>query len=176
MIDKKIHLINVRLSFPSLFKKSCFNGEEGKFQATFLLNKETQKKQIDMLKDLIGSAIIDSKLKITSDKICLKDGDTIDYAGYAGHMAFKATSNGRPTLIGRDKSALAEEDCIIYAGCYVNAVVGLWIQNNSYGRRINANLHGVQFVKDGESFGVINQDVTDDFDELPEEGSDDYLK
>ena len=36
----KVTLKNVRLSFPSLFARSVFDGKEGKFEATFLLNKE----------------------------------------------------------------------------------------------------------------------------------------
>jgi hypothetical protein len=36
----KIKLQNVRLSFPSLFQKAVFEGKEGKFEATFLLDKE----------------------------------------------------------------------------------------------------------------------------------------
>jgi hypothetical protein len=55
-------------------------------------------------------------------------------------------------IIDRDKSPLAEEDNRIYAGCYVNAIFSLWAQNNQYGKRINAQLDGVQFAKDGEPF------------------------
>ena len=49
----KIQLKNVRLSFPSIFKRSEFNGEQGKFEATFLLNKETQSDQIAVIQNAI---------------------------------------------------------------------------------------------------------------------------
>ena len=37
----KMQLKNVRLSFPAIWKKAVFDGAETKFEATFLLNKET---------------------------------------------------------------------------------------------------------------------------------------
>lgn len=165
----KIQLKNVRLSFPSIFKRSDFNGEQGKFEATFLLNKETQSDQIEKLEAAIEQAIKDAKIKVPSDKRCLKDGDDFEYDGYEGHMAFKASSNKRPTVIDRDKTPLAEDDGRPYAGCYVNAIVDIWVQNNSYGKRANGNLFGIQFVKDGEPFGSGDVDVTDDFDEVDDD-------
>lgn len=169
----KIKLNNVRISFPSLFRKATFSGEETKFEGTFLLDKQEQTDQIEKIEAAI-EALIKDKLKGTklkADKICLKDGDDIDYAGYAGNMSIKASSAKRPLVLDRDRSPLSEEDGRIYAGCYVNAVVELWAQNNTYGKRINANLLGVQFVKDGEPFAdgvaasVNDFDVFDDVDE-----------
>ena len=165
----KIQLKNVRLSFPSIFKRSDFNGQEGKFEATFLLNKETQADQIAMLEKAIDSAIAEAKVKVPSDKRCFKDGDDFDYAGYEGHMAFKASTNRRPTVIDRDKTPLAEDDGKPYAGCYVNAIVDIWIQDNNFGRRANGNLFGIQFVKDGDAFGAGDVDVTDEFDAFDDE-------
>lgn len=160
----KIQLKNVRLSFPSIFKRSEFNGQQGKFEATFLLNKETQADQIKMLEDRIQAVMAEAKMKVSPDKVCMKDGDFIDYDGYAGHVSVKASTNRRPTIIDRDKSPLAEEDGKPYAGCYVNAIIDFWPQNNSYGKRINANLFGIQFYKDGDAFGAGDTDVTEDFD------------
>ena len=164
----KIKLTNARLSFPAIFNKSNFNGEEGKFEATFLLNKETQKDQISMLQKAITKEADENELNVNENKICLKDGDSVSYDGYSGHMAIKATSNKRPTIINRDKTQLAEEDNVVYAGCYVNAVIALWPQNNKFGQRVNANLFGIQFAKDGDAFGV-DMDVTDEFDEIASE-------
>lgn len=165
----KIQLKNVRLSFPSIFKRSEFNGEQGKFEATFLLNKETQSDQIAAIEKAIDAAIAEAKIKVPSDKRCLKDGDDFEYDGYAGHMAFKASTNRRPTIIDRDKTPLAEDDGKPYAGCYVNAIIDIWVQNNNFGKRANSNLFGIQFVKDGEAFGAGDTDVTDEFDSFDDE-------
>ena len=165
----KIQLKNVRLSFPSIFKRAEFNGEQGKFEATFLLDKVKDADQILKLQAAIDLAIKDAKIKVAPDKMCLKDGDFIEYDGYAGMMAFKASSNKRPTVIDRDKTQLAEDDGKPYAGCYVNAIVDIWIQSNSYGKRANANLYGIQFVKEGTPFGAGDIDVSDEFDAFDDE-------
>ena len=162
----KIKLNNVRLSFPSVFRKAVFNGEETKFEATLLIDKESQadliakiQKGVDekIKNDLKGS-------KLGAERICFKDGDNIEYDGYAGHMSIKASNNKRPMVIDKDKTPLTEDDNRIYAGCYVNAIIELWAQNNSYGKRINANLLGLQFAKDGEPFGDGVGATADDFD------------
>ena len=166
MSNYKIKLNNVRLSFPSIFNKSEFNGQVGKFEATFLMNKESQAKMITDVEAQIALIQKDNKAKVSPDKICLKDGEFVDYDGYAGCMSIKAGSNRRPTVLGRDKAPVVEDDNIVYAGCYVNAVVELWFQDNSYGKRVNCNLLGIQFAKDGDTFGAGDTDVSDDFDTI----------
>jgi hypothetical protein len=170
----KILLSNVRLSFPSLFRKAVFNGDETKFEATFLINKATQGPKIKDIKAAIDAAIKDGLkgAKLPPDKICLKDGDDIDYAGYAGHMSLKASSTKRPMVLDRDKSPLTEADNKLYAGCYVNASLELWVQNNQYGKRINCNLLGVQFMKDGEPFADGVKGSLDDFEAFADEEND----
>ena len=163
----KIHLKNVRLSFPSLFRKATFQGDETKFEATFLIPKEdTLTKQL--LDSAIAAAVADAKIKMPKeDKLCLKDGDACEYDGYADHWSLKAAANKRPTVIDRDRTPLIEEDGKPYAGCYVNAIVDIWIMNHQkFGKRVLCNLYGVQFLKDGEPFGAGDVDVTEEFDDL----------
>ena len=169
-----IKLKNVRLSFPSLFKRASFDGQEGKFEATFLLNKETHAETIKEIEAAIKEKItVDLKgAKLGADKICLKDGDNIEYDGYAGHFSIKGSNSKRPMVIDRDKTPLTEDDNKIYAGCYVNAIIELWAQNNSYGKRINANLLGVQFFADGEPFGDGVKASADDFDAFGDDDGD----
>ncbi|MDQ9777799.1 DUF2815 family protein, partial [Acinetobacter baumannii] len=42
----------------------------------------------------------------------------------------------------------------------------LWCQDNNYGKRINASLRGVQFLKDGEAFAGGGIASEDDFEDL----------
>lgn len=171
----KIKLPNVRLSFPSLFRKAVFSGTETKFEATFLIRKEGNEELIEKINSAIAEKIKNDLkgAKLPADKICFKDGDDIEYDGYAGHMSIKASNSKRPMIIDRDKSPLTEEDNRIYAGCYVNAIIELWAQNNQFGKRINANLLGVQFSKDGEPFGDGVGASADDFD-FVEDSDDDF--
>jgi hypothetical protein len=161
----KIYLNNVRLSFPKIFNKATFEGKETKFEATLLIPKsDTATKAV--LDEAIKSLLAEAKMKVGADKICLKDGDDSDYDGYEGNWSLKASNSKRPTLVNKDKTPIVEEDNILYAGCYVNAIIDLWAQNNGYGKRVNANLLGIQFVKDGDSFEGSKVADEDDFDDL----------
>lgn len=164
-----IKIKNARLSFPSLFKKSVFNGVEGKYEATLLFPK-SDTKTYDAIMEAVEAIKKENKnAKVGDDKLCIKDGDNIEYDGYEGMWAVKAGNNTRPLVINRDRSPLAEDDNIVYAGCYVNASIDLWFQNNQFGKRVNANLLGIQFVKDGEPFGDGKVASLDDFDEIDED-------
>jgi len=173
----KIHLKNVRLSFPSLFKKATFEGVETKYEATFLISKEDVKTK-KILDNEIQKMIKESKIKFLEDNICLRDGNKKmtkegePYDGYPGHWSLKASNEKRPTIINRDKTPLTEEDEALYAGCYVNVIVDFWIQTKR-ANRVNANLHGVQFFKDGEPFGSGAIDVVNEFDDLKDDLEDD---
>lgn len=169
---KRIHLKNVRLSFPSVFKKSVYDGKEGKFEATFLIPKSNKelKKQLDTA---IAKYIAEAKIKIAPDKLCLKDGDEIEYDGYADHWALKASNAKRPTVLNREGTPITDEDGIIYAGCWVYAIIDFWVQNNKYGKRLNANLYGIKFFKDDAPFGAGPIDVSDDFDDFDDIDEDD---
>lgn len=151
----KVKIPSARLSFPSLFQMASFGGEStGKYEATFILDKKDHAKTISEIEAVIAKLQKEElKGKVASDKLCLKDGDEMDRPEYAGKMTIKASTKKRPLVINRDKSAISEDDNIIYAGCYVNGIITLWAQNNQYGKRINAQLDGVQFVRDGEPFG-----------------------
>jgi hypothetical protein len=170
----KIILKDVRLSFPSLFHKAVFDGKETKFEATFLIDKAKNAAKIKEIKAAIEGMIKDDLKgsKLPPDKICMKDGDSIEYAGYAGTMSLKASSTKRPIIIDRDKSPLTEDDNKFYAGCYVNASLELWAQNNQFGKRINCNLLGVQFFKDGEPFADGVKGSIDDFEAFTDEDVD----
>jgi hypothetical protein len=171
----KVKLQNVRLSFPSLFNKAKFNDQETKFEATFLLHKDEQADLIAKIEAQLDAVAKEHfKGKVPKGlKLCLADGDEKEYDGYENHMSLKAASNKRPTIIDRDKTPLAEDDGVVYAGCYVNAIVDFWVQDNSWGKRINSNLLGVQFFKDGDGFGAGDTDVTNDFDAFDDFEDDD---
>lgn len=168
----RIQIKNVRLSFPSLFEKSVFEGKEGKYEATFLLPKEDTKTK-KILDNAINELLTEAKIKVKEDMICLKDGDEIfeekEYEGYEGHWALKASNKKRPLVIDRDRTPLDSSDEKPYAGCYVNAIIEFWAQNNAYGKRINANLFAVQFLKDGKKFGndgPVDVKISEEFEDL----------
>lgn len=175
----KIKLNDVRISFPEIFEAKAFNEGAPRFSATFLFEPGGKvNKVIDSAIDSVGLdkwkkewPKIKKQLE-SADKTCLHDGDLKDYDGYEGMLFLNAANKTRPTVIDRDKTPLSESDGKIYGGCYVNAVVELWAQDNQYGKRINASLKGVQFLRDGEPFGASGGDCSDDFEEFDSDDDD----
>ena len=82
---------------------------------------------------------------------------------------FQLSSRNRPTIIDRDRTPLVEEDERIYAGCYVNAAISLWVMKNQWGNRVSCNLLAMQFVKDGETFGAAAVKANTLFDDISSE-------
>lgn len=110
------------------------------------------------------------------DKLALHDGDDKQkYEGFPGNRYVSANNDSRPTAVDRDKSPLTADDGKLYSGCYVNAKVEFWVQDNNFGQRVNATLLGVQFVKDGDAFGAGAPPANpDDFPDLDaSEGAED---
>ena len=71
-------------------------------------------------------------------------------------------------MIDTNKSALTDRDGKIYAGCYVNVSLDFWAQDNAYGKRVNAQLRGVQFLRDGDAFSAGRPADSDEFEEVTE--------
>lgn len=173
-----ITLKNVRLSFPSLFKARAFsssgnsqgNQQEPKFSATFLLDVKKNAADIKAIKDGIAAALAE----VYGNKVpkgfkpCLRSGtEKPETDGYGEGIMFVSASNARrPSVVDRDLTPLTEQDGKPYAGCYVNAVIRLWVQDNAWGKRVNASLSAVQFVKDGEVFGEKPIDPNEVFENL----------
>lgn len=175
----KIRLNNVRLAFPSLFVATTVQGQgEPAFSASFILTSdhpqlaEIRAAMEKMGVEKWGAKWPQVKKEIESkDRMALHDGDLkAEYAGYEGNFYISARNKTRPTVFDRDgKTALIQADGRPYAGCYVNAAIELWCQDNSYGKRINASLRGVQFLKDGETFAGGGVASEADFDDLSSE-------
>lgn len=101
----------------------------------------------------IAWAQVKEQLK-AQDKMCLHRGE-VTQAGkpeYAGMFFVKANNKSRFTVLDGDKRPLVAADGRPYSGCYVNAIIDIYVQDNSYGRRINATLTGIQFYGHGDSF------------------------
>lgn len=178
--DIRIKLTNVRLAFPELFVPKQVEEGKGKaaFSASFLLPPDHPDipkikagiKQTAVAKWGEEAQDILSGL-IAGDKVCLHNGNTkSQYDGFKGNMFVSARSPTRPTVLGQDKAPLVQADGKPYAGSYVNAIISLWAQQNKYGKRVNAQLAGVQFLRDGESFGGGTPADVDEFDTV--EGDD----
>lgn len=180
----KITLKNVRLAFPALFEPKAVNaGDKPSFSAALLLPPNHP--QVAAIKAAIKEAAESKwgpkaaahlKALEAANKTALHDGNAkTEYAGFEGNLFVSARNPARPTVIDRDKSPLTQSDGKPYAGCYVNVVLEFWAQDNSYGKRVNATLMGVQFLKDGEAFAGGGVASEDDFEDLAMDDDEDDL-
>lgn len=167
-----IKLESVRLSFPHLWTAHAMEeGQEAKFGAAFIMDNTKHAKVISLIEKTVERLALDHFKKKVNFKTCLRDGnDKADKEGYGdGVMFITASSKVRRPVVDRQVNPVAEADGVIYAGCYVNATIRLWVQDNKWGKRVNAELRAVQFVKDGESFGAAQVNAEDEFKSLDEQ-------
>lgn len=178
MSDCELKIDNVRLAFAKgLFDNTPMNaGDKPAYSCNFILPKNhTQLKQVqEALKQVAqgkwgAKAPEILKALVAGGKVCLRDGDSKTADGFAGNLFIAARNAARPIVIDADKSVLTEADGKPYSGCYVNAKVRFWAQDNAHGKRINAQLLVVQFYKDGDSFGGSappSPDLIDEFGDV----------
>lgn len=162
-----IRLDNVRLSFPHLFQPHAMEeGQEKKYGASFILDNDKHAKLLEHIEATIERLALDAFKKKIHFKTCLRDGDEKpNMDGYGDGVSFiTASRKTRPAVVDTDPSVpITEEDGRIYAGCYVNATIRLWVQDNKWGKRVNAELRAVQFRADGESFGAGPVNAEEEF-------------
>lgn len=167
--DGCILIKNVRLSYPHLFKAWAKNPdkETPKYSGRFLMDKDTHAADIKALGAHIGRLMQEHfKGRIPADKLFMRDGKDTAKPEQENSWLIAASESRRPDVINRDKSRLNEEDDIVYAGCFVNVLIRPWAQSNIHGKRLNANLLAVQFVRDGERFGAERPDAQEAFDDV----------
>lgn len=106
-----------------------------------------------------------------ADKIALRDGAAkASQPGYAGNLFVSASNKAQPLVIDSNKSPLKATSGRPYSGCQVNAVISFWAQDNKWGKRINASLMGVQFLRDGERLAGGGVASADRFKAIPTAG------
>jgi hypothetical protein len=177
---QRVTLRNVRASFLHVFKPQEQKNDDGTvrltYNANFLMEKGTEdtKKNLAALKKAADAAKRaqwgenpEKWPKIPSHKVCLRDGDNPDHVDgdkrpeYAGQFFVSCNSpEDRPPQVKTNRKG--DDDKWIdarpgqkgapYSGCYCNAVIRVWAQDNKHGKRINAALDVIQFRADGEAF------------------------
>lgn len=175
-----LRIDNVILSYPHVLEPQEDDKGGKSFSTQGIANKETHKEIIDLCREQMKQIISASKKKIGADKMFMKDGDKYfeDKEECAGAYVFTAREKKRPVLRNADGSKLDPKDDesliqeLFYGGAVASLLINPWVQDNSYGKRLNANLRTVKFVKDGTPFGEGRIDDDDAWDE--EGGSDDW--
>lgn len=102
-------------------------------------------------------------------KLCLHDGDAkASKEGYKGNLYLSASNKLKPLVIDGKLQPLSADAGRPYSGCQVNVTVELWAQDNKFGKRINASLMGVQFLRDGPRLAGGAVSTVDDYQAIPD--------
>ena len=191
---EQINLSNVRLSFPKLIKPEPSSPTaKPTFGCDFILAPndpqlahfmeqvaacafEKWKEKANFVLQMMQS---DRKLRCYgngNEKV--KVATLQPHEGYVGMFYISASSSAdRPPSIARpedgvlidntntmERTAAADK---LYGGCYVNAIVGLWAQDNQHGKAVRCNLHGLQFLRNGDPLGSSGPDISKAFQPVP---------
>lgn len=192
--DNTIRLDNVRLSYPWVGKAQKNTDDDGNETWTYscvaLLDKDTHIEAMKMCRDAVvrlektKPADKNGKpFKVPASKRFIKNGDAVDEDGdrlYGpegeGMWMVSSRERNRPLLRGPKKDPktgkaqrLTPEQAtsMFYGGCYGTVLIRPWLMDNKYGKRINAGLVAVQFLRDGEPFGegrIGEDDADESFD------------
>jgi hypothetical protein len=170
----KLVLKNARAAFLNAFEPKSVDGGDPVFGGSFIIPPtHPQVAEVNaaieaVAKEKWGAKATEILAQLRAkDKVCFRNGDDkSQYDGFEGNMYLAASNKTRPLVIDRDKTPLVASDGRPYSGCYVVASVEIWAQDNQYGKRVNAQLKGVQFYADGDAFSGGAPADPDDFDDL----------
>lgn len=185
----KVVLEDVRMAFPTLFEPKAIGDGKPAYGAKFII--EPGSKNAKKLAEAVSAAakekwgekadavleMINEDKKSTYVRGPYKNKKTGEiYDGFEGmhHVTARANGDGpAPSTFDRAKRPVTARDGVLYAGCYVDAVIDVYAQDHpQYGRRINAALKGVRFVRDGEAFGGGSPASADDFADREDDADD----
>lgn len=189
--DGTILVKMLRASYPHVLSR--YKGDdddgEGKHSIVGLMPKQKPYfRSKDLIKGEIDRIISEAKLKgLPPDRKFLRDGDQAGKEECEGMFTINASESRRPTALHRIRDPKTKkpkvlepgkDDDVIYPGCWVNILIRPWYQDHKkYGKRVNAGLVAVQFVKDDEAFGQsrISQDeIASNFDEFADDDASGY--
>jgi hypothetical protein len=175
----KMLVKNVRMAFPAIFEPEAFGDGDPAYGAKFIIPQEhpqlaeirkavavaASEKWGEKAASVLALLKDDKKVAWVEGPYRNKNGDIYD--GFEG-MYHLSTRNGgkapvKPSVFDQQNRPLTQADGVVYSGCYVDASIEFYAQDNGYGRRINCSLRGVRKAGDGDSFGGGASASADEF-------------
>lgn len=182
-IRNEIKLNNVRIEYPQLLEAKSYEVKgivtKPKYSAIFILNKDDHKKEIFQINEWIDTVLLPHGVKKEKlilqgyAKLPLQDGNLFEKKEYENSYILKTSSLKAPWVLDKQKKRITDETAI-YGGCYVNALVSVWVYNNG-GMGVGSNLNAVQFVKHGEPFSGGGVNIDGKFDVIENDDEDDHV-
>lgn len=181
----RLTIPDCRLAFPNIWDPRKNTSDDGKvsysYDALLIITPDDPiLKELDKAFALAahekwaekGSTIL-TALK-AQNRTPLHDGATkAEYAGFEGNKFLSVRSKVRPSIRDKDGvTTLTEADGRPYSGCYVRAIgVELYgYQHVKFGKRICAQLRGLQFLRDGDAFAAGTPAGDDEYGDVSNTG------
>jgi Protein of unknown function (DUF2815) len=157
-----VHLMTARTSY--LYISSPYKNDDGKESFCSHLLIPPDHPQVQEISEKIRVAAqhewpqdFEEVLQAAKAKqwIALRRGEVgkpgVDH--YRGRLYISSSNKSRPRLVDANAIEVPSNSPLFYSGCWVNAIITFWAQNNKYGKKINCELNGLQFLKDDERLG-----------------------
>lgn len=183
--DGKIYIKDVRCSYPHLDKPWAMDPTaDPKYSIMGLIPKTADyRESVEALQKYLANFLAEKRLQpIPKNRMFLRDGDDTGKKEMAGHWTVSASERDPPILRGRylDRTtgkieivSPADAAKVYYGGCWVSLMLEAWHQNHQVGgRRLNANLRAVQFLRNDTPFGrgrISDDEVDDVFEAVPDD-------
>jgi len=167
-----------RVSFPSVFEASSYQGGEPKYSVVMLFYpdkfSEADQRAWKSMQSIADAASKDKFKKLIKDlpgnfKKPIRDGaEKAHLDGYGEGMLFAtASSKQRPGIVDRNKQPILQEE-EFYPGCWARATVTCYGYDN-VGKGVAFGLHNLQKLGDDENFTgrvAAEEDFGDDADDV----------
>jgi hypothetical protein len=172
--DGTILIKDVRASYPHvLVAKKGKDPKTGaptdpKFSITALLPKKTHMAAKNLIKGRIDAILKEHKVEaLPAERYFLRNGNLAGKPDYMNHFTVSAgeREDRPPSVRDKNKVKLTRADAAkVFGGCWVNVLIRPWWQANAFGKRVNAGLVAVQFVRADDAFGEgrISEDEIDE--------------
>jgi len=174
-----IRLPDCRLSYLYAYRPYVGTNTEGKQASSYcvhaLLDPNTPRgaANIRTAKDAINKVAVAAwgaqagsvlQQLMQTDKLCLHNGDVTKMGeeAYAGKLYISANHKVKPRVVVTRGGVITEinsdDPCAPYSGCWGEVVVAIYAQGpnskpSKWGKRVNAQFMGVQFLRHDEAFG-----------------------
>lgn len=184
-----------RLAYPHAFEpyKGKDAGAKAKYGTVGLWPKADKARlpSVKMIADHIKIMMAENRTdEIAATNKFLRNGDLSGKADFKGNWTISASELRPPTLRSNRRDPRSgkvinlqpgRDNGVIYGGCWANILIRPWWMNNNWGKKVNAGLVAIQFLRDDEPFGqgrVAEEDIDATFDEFADDsdsGFDDTL-
>lgn len=159
-------------------KKGSPDDQVAKYSIVSMLPKETHGEAKEAIEDFIRKLLKDNKdAKVGKKDWFIRDGEDAGKDEYEGMWTVNASEVKRPKCRDRKGELVEVEDIgeMFQSGYWFNVLIRPWFQDNVHGKKVNAGLVSIQFVRKDETFGQGEIDDSDAWDAVGDDDGDDGL-